>query len=141
MLDGFVNASLDVGGVHAGLDLLVAFLVDGSGKDGGGCGSVSGLIVGLIGDILDESGADVGGFVGKLDSLGDSDTVLGDFWGAEALVDEDVPASWAEGDLNCVRELLASLEELLACLATEEDFFGCEVALDIGEGAGVSAES
>ena len=80
MFDGFVDASFDVGGVHAGFDLLVSLFVDCSGKNSGCCGAVSGLIVGLVGDVLDESSSDVGGFVGEVDSFGDSDTVFGDFW-------------------------------------------------------------
>ena len=80
MFDGFVDTSFDVGRVHAGFDLLVSLFVNCSGKDCGGCGAVSGLIVGFVGDVLDESSSDVGSFVGEVDSLSDSDTVFGDFW-------------------------------------------------------------
>ena len=80
MVDGLVDASFDVGGVDPGFDLLVSLFVDCSGKNGGSCGAVSGLIVGLVGDGLDEGRSDVGGPIRKFNSFGDSDTVFGDFW-------------------------------------------------------------
>lgn len=139
LFDGQIDAFLEVGGVHSGLDLLVAFLVDGSGQDSGRGGSVSGFIIGLVGDILDEGGSDVGGFVGEVDCLGDCDSVLGDFGRSVALVDEDIPASRAEGDLYGIAELLASFEEFFPGLAAEKKFFGCVVPWDVGESNGSSS--
>jgi hypothetical protein len=78
VLDGEIDALLDFGWVKACLDLLVAFLEDGAGEDGSSGGAVSGFVVCLIGNVLDEGGSDVDAFVRQVDCLGDSDAVLGD---------------------------------------------------------------
>jgi len=54
------------------------------------CGTVTGSVVGLGGDVLDEAGAHVLVLVLKLDGLGDSHTILGDLWATEGLLDQDV---------------------------------------------------
>ena len=51
---------------------------NGPGEDGGASGAVAGSVVGVVGDVLDELGANVLQLVGQLDRLGDGDTVLGD---------------------------------------------------------------
>ena len=100
MLDGLVDAALEAHGVDAGGDGLEAFLDDGVGEDGGGGGAVAGDVVGLGGDFLEELGAHVLVGVLELDFLGDGNAVLGDGGGAEFLVEKDVAALGAEGDLD-----------------------------------------
>ena len=51
---------------------------NGPGEDGGAGGAVTGSVVGVVGHVLDELGADVLQLVGQLDCFGDGDTVLGD---------------------------------------------------------------
>ena len=141
VVDGHVDTFFEVGWVHACLDLFIALFVDGSSKDGCGCCAISSLVVGLVCDVFDEGGSDVGGFVGEVDCFGDGDSVFGDFGGAVALVDEDISASGSEGDLDCIGELLASLEELLSRLAAEEEVLGGVEFLEVGEFSGVFSES
>jgi hypothetical protein len=80
LINGHINALFDVSGVNTGFNLLVAFFIDGSGQEGGCSGSISGFIIGLIGDILDKGGSDVDGFIWKINGFGYGDTVFGDFW-------------------------------------------------------------
>ena len=141
MVDSQVNTFFEVGWVHACLDFFVALFVDGSCKDGGSGCAISGLVIGFICDVFDEGGSDVGGFVGEVDCFGYCDSVFGDFGGAVALVDEDISASRSEGDLDCIGELLASLEELLSCLAAEEELLGGVEFLEMSEFSGVFSES
>ena len=91
-VDGGLDATLDLGGVGAGGDVLEAFGVDGLGVDGGGGGSIAGDGAGLGGDFLDHLSAHV--FVGvfEFDFLGDGDAVLGDGGCAEGLFENDVSA-------------------------------------------------
>ena len=57
------------------------------------------------------------------------------------MVKEDVSSSWAESDLDSVGELLSSFEEFFSGFASEEELFGGEVSLDVGDGFAVFGES
>ncbi len=97
-----LDAALEGHRVGAGGDVLQAFGDDRLAEDGGGGGAVTGDVVGLGGDLLGELGADVLERVLELDLLGDGDAVVGDRGGAELLVEDDVAALGAEGDLDGV---------------------------------------
>ncbi|KAK1251115.1 hypothetical protein MKX07_005670 [Trichoderma sp. CBMAI-0711] len=74
-VDGSLDASAQVHGVAAGGNVLDGLGEDGAGQDGGTGGSVTGSLVGLGGDILDQLGAQVLELVLEGDGLGDGDTV------------------------------------------------------------------
>ena len=93
------EAALQAHRVGAGGDVLQAFLDDRLAEDGGGGGAVTGDVVGLGGDLLGQLGADVLEGVFELDVLGDGDAVVGDGRRAELLVEDDVAALGAKGDL------------------------------------------
>ncbi len=122
--DGVVDAALQVHRVHAGGNRLVAFLDDRLGEHGGGGGAVAGDVVGLGGDFADHLGAHVLELVVKLDFLGDGDAVLGDARRAERLVDDDVAALGAEGDLHRVGEDVDAAQHALTGIAGEFYVFG-----------------
>ena len=92
LLDGEIDAALQVHRVHAGGDRLHALADDRLGEHGGGGGAVAGDVVGLRGDFAQHLRAHVLELVLELDLLGDGDAVLGDARSAEALVDDDVAA-------------------------------------------------
>ena len=92
-------------GVGAGGEVLQALVVDGFGVDGGGGGAVAGVLGGLAGDFLHHLGAHVLVGVFEFDFLGDGHAVLGDGGGAEGLLEHDVAATGAEGDLDGPGEL------------------------------------
>ena len=100
--DGLVDAALEGHGVGAGGNGLDAFAIDGLGEHGGGGGAVAGDVGGLRSDFADHLGAHVLERVAELDFLGDGDAVLGDGGRAELLLDDDVAALGAEGDLHRV---------------------------------------
>ena len=105
--DGFnslVDAALEGHGVGTGGDGLDAFAIDGLREHGGGGGAVTGDVGGLGSDFANHLGAHVFERVAELDFLGDGDAVLGDGGRAELLLDDDVAALGAEGDLHCVGE-------------------------------------
>jgi hypothetical protein len=89
------------------------------GEHGGGGGAVTGDVVGLGGDFLDELGAHVLERVLELDLLGDRHTVVGDRGGAELLVEHDVAALGAERHLDGVGELVDARLEAAAGLLVE----------------------
>ena len=84
-----------MGGVQSGLNLFESLFVDGPRQNGSSGSTITGFIISLVGHILDQSGSDVGSLVGKVNSFGDGDSVLGDFGGSIALIDEYVSSSWA----------------------------------------------
>ena len=67
-------------------------------------GAVAGDVVRLLGDLLHQLGADLLVRLLELDLLGDGDTIVGDRGGAPLLLEDDVAALRAEGDLDGVGE-------------------------------------
>ena len=99
-----------------------------SAQDGGGGGAVAGDVGGLGGDFLHHLGAHVLVGVFELDFLGDGDAVLGDGGRAELLVEDDVAALGAEGDLDGVGELVHALEQGLAGIISDKNLFAAMVS-------------
>lgn len=79
VLDNGLGSGLDtasqVHGVASGGDVLDGLGEDGTGEDGGGGGTVTSNLVGLAGDILEETGTEVLELVLEDNGLGDSDTI------------------------------------------------------------------
>ena len=111
LLHGDLDAALELHRVVAGGDHLDPLAVDGLREDRGGRRAVAGDVGGLGGDLADHLGAHVLERVGQLDLLGDGDAVLGDQGRAELLLDDDVAALGAEGDLDRVGQLVDAAED------------------------------
>ncbi len=92
--------------VGAGSDVLDAFADDRLSQQGRGGRAVAGDVVGLGGDFFDQLGAHVFKAVFQFDFLGDGHTVIGDQRCAEFLVENDIAAFRAEGDLDGVSQLV-----------------------------------
>ena len=75
-------------------------------------------------DLLHHLGAHVLVGVLELDLLGDGDAVLGDGRAAEGLLDDDVAAAGAEGDLDGARELAHAGADALAGVLVVDDLLG-----------------
>ena len=123
-LDGGLDAPLQGHRVGAGGHVAEALVDHGPGEDGGGGGAVAGDVVGLLGDLLDQLGADLLVGVLELDLLGDGDAVLGDGGGAPLLLEDDVAALRAEGDAHGVGELVHPRLEGTTSLLVESDDLG-----------------
>ena len=123
--NGNINAALQIHRVHAGGDILGAFLHDGLGQNSGGGGAVASRVVGLRGHFAHHLGAHVLELVLELDLLGDGDAVLGDAGSAEGLVDDDVTTLGAERHLDCVGEDIHAAQHFVAGVRRKADVFGC----------------
>ena len=123
-LDAGLDAPLEGHRVGAGGDVAEALADHGPGEDGGGGGAVTGDVVGLLGHLLDELGADLLVGVLEVDLLGDGHAVLGDRGGAPLLVEHDVAALRAERDSNGVGQLVHAGFEAAAGLFVEGDGLG-----------------
>jgi hypothetical protein len=77
-------ASSQIHGVAAGGDILYSLGEDGTGEDGSGCGAVTGNLVGLGGDILEEAGPEVLEFVFEGDGSRNGDTICRELVNAAA---------------------------------------------------------
>ena len=104
--DAGLDAPLEAHRVGAGGNVAQAFVDHRPREHGGGGGAVAGDVVGLLGDFLDQLGADALVRVLEFDLLGDGDAVVRDRGGAPLLVEHDVAALRAEGDANGVGELV-----------------------------------
>src|SRR4029453_8107835 len=94
----------------------------GLGEHGGGGGAVTGDVVGLLGDLLDQLGPDLLVRVLVLDLFGDRYAVVGDGVGFPLLLQDDVPALGAEGHPYRVGELVhAPLERAPGVLIERDD--------------------
>ena len=103
---GLLDALLQDHRVGAGGNVAQTLADHGPREDRGGRGAVTGDVVGLLGDFLDELGADLLERVFEVDFLGDRDTVVGDRGGAPLLLEHDVAALRAERDAYRVGELV-----------------------------------
>ena len=123
-LDAGLDAPLERHRVGPGGHVAQALVDHGPGQHGGGGGAVTGDVVGLLGDFLDQLGADLLPRVLEVDLLGDGDPVVGDGGGAPLLLEHDVAALRAEGDAYGVGELVHAVLEGPAGLLVEGDQLG-----------------
>ena len=126
-VDRLVDAALEVHRVHAGGDVLHAFLHDGLRQHGGGGGAVTGHVGGLGSDFLHHLRAHVLELVLQLDFLGDRHAVLGDGGGAERALEHHVAALGAEGHLDRVGQNVHARDHAVAGVLVEFDVFSCHV--------------
>ena len=120
---GLVDAALQVHRVGAGSHVLNAYAHDSLCQHRSGRRTVSGVVGRLRGHFLDHLGAHVGDRVFQLDLLGYGYTVLGHLRRTELLVDNDVAAFRAEGDLHCVSQRVDAFLEQLAGFGIVFDLF------------------
>ena len=102
-----------------------ALAVDRLREHGRGRRAVAGDVARLGRDLAHHLRAHVLEAVLELDLLGDGDAVLGDRRRAEALLDDDVAALGAEGDLHRLRERVDAREDQIARVLGVDDFFRC----------------
>lgn len=83
-LDTLVNSTPNVHGVQASSDLLHSLGEELQSQDGGGGGTISGLVVGLAGYRTNKLRTNVFERVAKFDALSNGNTILGDLRGTIA---------------------------------------------------------
>ena len=110
---GLLDAATQRDRVGAGDNVLQAFVHEGLGQHGGGGGSVARDVVGLLGDFLDQLGADALVRILKIDFLGDGDAIVGDGRCAIGLVEHHIAALRAQSDLHGVGELVETRKHAL----------------------------
>ena len=119
--DGGLDALLEGHRVGAGGDVAQALADHRPREDGGGRRAVTGDVVGLLGDFLDQLGADPLVGILEVDLLGDRDAVVGDRGGAPLLLEHDVAALRPERDADGVGQLVHAGFERPAGLLVERD--------------------
>src|SRR3954470_11466925 len=120
-LDSGLDAALETHRVGTRGHVAQALADQCLGEDGGRRRAVTGDVVGLLRDLLDQLSADLLVGVFELDLFGDRDTVVGDSGGAPLLVQDDVAALGAERDLDGVGELVHAPLERTTRLFIERD--------------------
>ena len=123
-LDRLLDAALQHHRVRAGRNVAEAFTHHRPREHGRGGGAVAGDVVGLLGDFLDQLGADLLVRVLEVDLLGDGDTVVRDRGRAPLLLEDDVAALRAEGDADGVGELVHPRFERAAGVLGVGDLLG-----------------
>src|SRR4051794_38341450 len=122
-LDRRLDAALEPHRVRTGRDVLEAFADDRLREHGRRGGAVAGDVVGRRGDLAHELRALVLEDVLDLDLAGDRDAVIRDGRCAELLVEHDVPALRAKGDLDRVGEGVHAALKRPACILVELQLF------------------
>ena len=112
-LGGLLDAATQGDRVGAGDHVLQTLVNQGLSEHGCSGGAVTGDVVGLLGDFLDQLGADALVRVFKVDFLGDGHAIVGDGRSAVGLVEHDVAALRAQSDLDGVGELVKALQHAL----------------------------
>src|SRR5690606_26040182 len=125
LLDGLVDAALDLHRVVTRGDHLRAFTEQRLGQHGRGGGAVTRHVGGLRSDLFDHLSAHVLELVFEFDLLGDRDTVFGHRGGTPGLLDHDVASTGPEGHLDRVGQGVHALEDGTAGAFIEANFLGC----------------
>ncbi len=110
---GLLNATAQGDRVGAGNHVLQTLVNQRLGQHGGGGGAVAGDVVGLLGDFLDQLGADALVRILEIDLLGDGNTIIGDGGSAIGLVQHHVATLGTQRDLDGVGELVEAREHSL----------------------------
>jgi hypothetical protein len=105
-LDGPLDAALEAHRVGPRRDVAQTLLDDRLRQHGGRGGAVPGDVVGLLGDLLHELGADLLHRLLELDLLGDGDAVVRDGGRPPLLLEDHVPTLGPERDLDGVGQLV-----------------------------------
>ena len=100
----FLHTAAQVHGAGAGGHVAQAFTGHGLGQHRGGGGAVTGLVLGLGGDLQQQLGADVFERILQLNLAGDGDAVIHHVRGAELLLQHHIAALGTDGDLHRVRQ-------------------------------------
>ncbi len=122
--NGDINATLQIHRVHAGGDSLSTLTDDGLGQYGGGCGAVAGFVGGPRSDLLHHLSTHILELVGKLDFLGDGDTVLCNARRAERFVQYYVAAFGAERDFHSIGKRIDARQHARTGIRRKFDFLG-----------------
>src|SRR5699024_6529136 len=82
-----------------------------------GCGSstVTGYVIGTLGNFFNQLGADFFVWVFQIDFTSDRYTIVRDGWSAPLLFEYDVTATGAEGDLDSLGKGIQTRFEAAAC--------------------------
>src|SRR6185312_7506197 len=140
LLDGLLDAPLQGHRVGAGGDVAQTLAHQRLGQHGGGGGALTLDVVGLLGDLLDQLGADLLPGVLELDLLGDAHTVVGDRGSAPLLVQHDVAALGTERHPYSVGKLVHAALESATSLLVERDHLGHAVMSSIYLDTGIGRE-
>ena len=132
-----LDAALDDHRVGPGRDDAEAFAHERLAEHDGGGRAVTGDVVGLGRDLLEELGAHVLERVVELDVTGDGHAVVGDRRRTEFLVEDDVAALGADGDLDGVGEAVDAPLERTTSGLVEEDLLSQCLCSSQGIGVGV----
>ena len=110
-LNGLLDAALEAERISTGCHVAQAFADESLCEHGSGGGSVACDVVSLLGDFLDELGADLLVRILEFDLLGNGDAIIGDGRCAPLLFEHDVATAGSKGHLDRVRKLVeASFE-------------------------------
>jgi hypothetical protein len=119
--DATLDAALERHRVGAGGHVAQALGDDRLGQHDAGGGAVTGDVVGLGRDLLEQLGPHVLVGILQLDVARDGDAVVGDRRRSVLLVQECVATARAQGDLDGVRHLVDPALERASCLLVEQE--------------------
>ncbi len=128
-------------GIQASFNLFESLFIDGSCQNSSCCRTIPSFIICLICDIFNKSGSYVDSFIRKLNSFSNCDSVFSNFRWSVALIYQNVSTSWTQCDLNCIRELSASLKKLFAGLTSKEKLLCSIVSLEMDKILGSLCDS
>mmetsp|Transcript_19663 Transcript_19663/g.47666 ORF Transcript_19663/g.47666 Transcript_19663/m.47666 type:complete len:223 (-) Transcript_19663:166-834(-) len=106
-LHSSINSALQIHRVHPSGDGLAPLHHDSTTKNGGGGGSVSGNIIGLRRDLLEQLSPQVLHLVLQVHRLGHGDPILGHLRRTKRLLDDHVPPLGAHGPRHRVGQHVA----------------------------------
>ena len=131
---GLLDAGVQSNGVDTGRDGPDAIVDDGLRHDRRGGGAVTGLGVGLGGDLLDEFRADVLLGVLEADLTGDGNAIVDDLGSTIVALQDDIATLGTERYLDGIGNLVDAINQGLARVLLEADLLGLEADRRTREG-------
>ncbi len=118
-----INATLQIHRVHAGGNRLQTFIDDSLSQNGSSGCAISGFVVGLGGNILDQLGAHILETVFQFDFFGNRNAILGDDRSTKAALQYHIAALWTKGSLYRISQGVDTSEHFFTAGIAELNFF------------------
>src|SRR5262249_59137624 len=124
-MDGKVNAALQIHGITTSGNSLGAFAYYGMRKQGCGGGAIAGLIRRFRGNLAHHLRAHVLELVLELNLLRYRDTILGDAWSTERLIEHAIATLGTEAHLDRIAQDTSSAQHAVRCAVRNFNLFCC----------------
>jgi len=130
-----LNSSSEIHWVHSSSNRFATLLENSSGKNGSSSCTISSFIVSLRSNLFNKRSSNIVISVREFNISGNSNSIFGNLWCSERLVNNYISSSWSKSNLNGISEHIASFKHLSSSIGSEFNFLTERLSLDSCEGS------